>query len=188
MSVTRRVSRSSILQTEIRTAEPQHAVVLLAGELDTSNVGQLYEELAQLTREGVLHITIDVAEFDFVDSTGLSAIIAAHKRAEASGGELIVPLRATTCEGSSRSPVSTTTSTSDHRSPEQLRRDPGASLARTGSPVASTKARSPGEPVCASTSQPMAVRCRKLPLAKTTWPPKFRRKGRDPEPETNFLP
>jgi anti-anti-sigma factor len=90
MSVTRRVSRSSILQTEIRTAEPQHAVLLLAGELDTSNVGQLYEELAQLTREGVLHITIDVAELDFVDSTGLSAIIAAHKRAEASGGELIV--------------------------------------------------------------------------------------------------
>ena len=85
-----RVSRSTLLETEIRRADSEHAVVKLAGELDTSTVGQLYEELSQLTREGVRHLIIDVAELDFVDSTGLSAIIAAHKRAEASGGELIV--------------------------------------------------------------------------------------------------
>ena len=85
-----RVSRINVLETEIRKGEPQHAVVTLAGELDTSNVGQLYEELAELSREDVRHITIDVAELEFVDSTGLSAIIAAHKRAEASGGELLV--------------------------------------------------------------------------------------------------
>ncbi|HVA09624.1 MAG TPA: STAS domain-containing protein [Acidimicrobiales bacterium] len=85
-----RVSRHTILDTEIRKAEPQHAVVILTGELDTSNVGQLYEELAQLTRESVRHIAIDLADLEFVDSTGLSAIIAAHKRAEASGGELIL--------------------------------------------------------------------------------------------------
>lgn len=63
---------------------------MLAGELDTSNVGQLYEELAELSREGVRHIAINVADLEFIDSTGLSAIIAAHKRAEASGGELIL--------------------------------------------------------------------------------------------------
>jgi hypothetical protein len=57
----------------------------LAGELDTSNVAQLYEELADLTRDGVRHIAINLAELDFVDSTGLSALIAAHKRAEAQG-------------------------------------------------------------------------------------------------------
>jgi anti-anti-sigma factor len=89
-SMVLRVSRSKILETEIRKAEPQHAVVLLAGELDTSNVGQLYEELAELTREGVRHVAIDLAELEFMDSTGLSAIIAAHKRAEALGGELIL--------------------------------------------------------------------------------------------------
>ena len=89
-SVALRVSRSTLLETEVRRAESEHAVVVLAGELDTSTVGQLYEELAELTREGVRHLVIDVAELDFVDSTGLSAIIAAHKRVEASGGELIV--------------------------------------------------------------------------------------------------
>ncbi len=85
-----RISRNGILETEIRKDEPQHALVLLAGELDTSNVAQLYEELADLTREGVRRIAIDLAELEFVDSTGLSALIAAHKRAEALGGELIL--------------------------------------------------------------------------------------------------
>jgi anti-sigma B factor antagonist len=88
--VSLRVSRNRILETEIRKAEAHHALVVLAGELDTSTVGQLYEELAELTREGVRHIAINLAELEFMDSTGLSAIIAAHKRAEAQGGELIL--------------------------------------------------------------------------------------------------
>jgi anti-sigma B factor antagonist len=86
-----RISRNGILETEIRKGEPRHALVMLAGELDTSNVAQLYEELAGLIREGVRHIAIDLAELQFVDSTGLSALVAAHKRAEALGGELILP-------------------------------------------------------------------------------------------------
>ena len=89
-SVSLRISRNEILETEIRKAEPKHALVMLAGELDTSTVGQLYEELATLTREGARHIAINLAELDFMDSTGLSAIIAAHKRAEALEEELIL--------------------------------------------------------------------------------------------------
>ena len=85
-----RVSRINVLETDIRKGEADQAVLTLAGELDASNVAQLYEELAQLSREGVLQITIDIAALEFVDSTGLSAIITAHKRAAASGGELIV--------------------------------------------------------------------------------------------------
>jgi anti-anti-sigma factor len=89
--VTLRVTRiEAALATEIRKAEPAHALVMLAGELDASNVGQLYEQLAQLTREGARHIALNLAELEFIDSTGLSAIIAAHKRAEALGGELII--------------------------------------------------------------------------------------------------
>ncbi len=47
-------------------------------------------KLAELTREGVRHIAINLAELEFMDSTGLSAIIAAHKRAMAHGGELLI--------------------------------------------------------------------------------------------------
>jgi anti-sigma B factor antagonist len=89
-SLALRISRNGILETEIHKAEPQHALVMLAGELDTSNVAQLYEELADLTREGVRHIAINLAELEFVDSTGLSALIAVHKRADALGGELVL--------------------------------------------------------------------------------------------------
>jgi len=46
--------------------------------------------LADLTREGVRHIAINLAELEFVDSTGLSALIAVHKRADALGGELVL--------------------------------------------------------------------------------------------------
>ena len=85
-----RISRNGILGTEIQMDAPQYVHVTLEGELDTSNVAQLYEELAELTRQGVRHITIDLAGLEFVDSTGLSALIAAHKRAASQGGELIL--------------------------------------------------------------------------------------------------
>jgi anti-sigma B factor antagonist len=84
------VARIEVLETEIRKAEPAHALVILAGELDASNVGQLYEQLAELAREGTRHIALNLAELEFIDSTGLSVIIAAHKRAEMLGGELII--------------------------------------------------------------------------------------------------
>lgn len=88
-----RVTRESgdeILGTEIEKAPPDHALIRLAGELDASNVSRLYEELAELAHEGRRHTVLDLTELTFVDSTGLSAIIAAHKRAEKAGAELIL--------------------------------------------------------------------------------------------------
>jgi ABC-type transporter Mla MlaB component len=87
-----RLSRNGILGTQIREAEPQHALVMLAGELDTSNVAQLHEELADLTGGGVRHIAINLAELEFVDSTGLSALIAAHKAGRGPRGRTDSPL------------------------------------------------------------------------------------------------
>ena len=46
-------------------------------------------------------------------------------------------------------------------------------------PAAKTSPRSLGEPVSSRTSQPIAVCCKKVPLAETTWPPKYRRNDRD---------
>jgi len=83
------VRRNALLNPEIRRAD-NHALVLLRGELDASTSGQLYEQLAELTREGVVHVALDLTELDFMDSTGLSVIIAEHKRTAASGGELVI--------------------------------------------------------------------------------------------------
>jgi anti-sigma B factor antagonist len=83
------VARTEPIEIEIRRASP-HALVAIAGELDTSNVIELYEELSQLAREGICYIALKLAELDFIDSTGLSALVAAHKRKQKAGGELLL--------------------------------------------------------------------------------------------------
>jgi anti-sigma B factor antagonist len=83
------IRRNALLNSETRRGEHQ-AVVLLSGELDASTAGQLYEQLAELTRDGVVHVALDLSALEFMDSTGLSVLIAEHKRTTASGGELII--------------------------------------------------------------------------------------------------
>jgi anti-sigma B factor antagonist len=83
------IRRNALLSPEIQRDEHQ-ALVLLSGELDASTAGQLYEQLAELTRDGVVHVALDLSALEFMDSTGLSVVIAEHKRTTASGGELVV--------------------------------------------------------------------------------------------------
>jgi anti-anti-sigma factor len=83
------IRRNALLSPEVRRAE-NYALVVLSGELDTSTAGQLYEQLAELTRDGVIHVALDLSGLEFMDSTGLSVIIAEHKRTNASGGELVI--------------------------------------------------------------------------------------------------
>ncbi|HUE06855.1 MAG TPA: STAS domain-containing protein [Acidimicrobiales bacterium] len=83
------IRRSVPLITEIRGSEG-HALVLLTGELDVSTAGGLYQEFAQLNRDGVVHVALDLTGLEFIDSTGISAIIAEHKRTASAGGELII--------------------------------------------------------------------------------------------------
>ncbi len=47
-------------------------------------------QLAALAAEGVCHVSLNVAEVTFVDSTGLSILVSEHKRAESMNGELII--------------------------------------------------------------------------------------------------
>jgi anti-anti-sigma factor len=78
-----------VVETEIRRVGA-HALVALAGEIDVSTVGQLYEQLAELARDGVCHVSLNVAEVTFMDSTGLSLLVSEHKRMESMKGELII--------------------------------------------------------------------------------------------------
>lgn len=83
------VRRNAPFTTEIRGSK-NHAVVILTGELDVSTAGQLYQELATLTQEGMIHVALDLRALEFIDSTGISVLIAEHKRTAAAGGELII--------------------------------------------------------------------------------------------------
>ena len=80
------IRRNALLDPEIRRAD-NHALVLLRGELDSSTAGQLYEQLSELTRDGVVHVALDLSELEFMDSTGLSTLVKAHQRAEETGQE-----------------------------------------------------------------------------------------------------
>ena len=93
LSVSREISANQgtedLLEAEIKSVGV-HALVALAGELDASTVGELYEQLAKLRREGVEHVALNMAEVTFVDSTGLSVLVTLHKRLESVNGELII--------------------------------------------------------------------------------------------------
>ncbi len=83
------VRRNTPLTSEIRGSK-NHALVILSGELDVSTAGRLYEELASLTREGMIHVALDLRALEFIDSTGISVLIAEHKRTASAGGELLI--------------------------------------------------------------------------------------------------
>ena len=74
-----------------------HAVVRVVGELDLETAPRLREELVGLVNRGVTELVLDLADLDFIDSSGLSVLIMALKRLRERGGELrlrSVPARA----------------------------------------------------------------------------------------------
>jgi anti-sigma B factor antagonist len=60
-------------------------VVALSGELDVASSPALSEELIQLIARGSTDLVIDLGSLDFIDSTGLSAILKVNKSLEGKG-------------------------------------------------------------------------------------------------------
>lgn len=63
--------------------------VSLAGEVDISSVGTLTHALAALPRTAP-SLVVDLANVTFLDSTGIAALVIAHRRAVAAGQTLTV--------------------------------------------------------------------------------------------------
>ena len=61
----------------------------LTGEIDMSSVGTLAHALAALQRTAA-SLVIDLADVTFLDSTGIAALVIAHRRAVAAGRTLTV--------------------------------------------------------------------------------------------------
>ena len=64
------------------------AMVQLCGELDLSTAPRLDELFASLADEGVLDVTVDLADLDFIDSSGLQVLVVGLKRLREQGGDL----------------------------------------------------------------------------------------------------
>ena len=64
------------------------AVVRVIGELDLATAPPLREVLTDLVALGGLHVTLDVSELAFIDSSGLSVLVTGLKRLREGGGDL----------------------------------------------------------------------------------------------------
>lgn len=63
-------------------------VVAVRGDLDVLTAPRLRDHLAQLIDSGARDLRVDLRPCEFVDSSGLSALVTAMKRARASGGDV----------------------------------------------------------------------------------------------------
>lgn len=65
----------------VRTeAKDSGCTIVLAGELDMANASTLEAELERAEGDGAAPITIDMRELEFIDSTGIAVLVAAHRR------------------------------------------------------------------------------------------------------------
>lgn len=65
--------------------------IALGGDLDIDSASQLQQAIARLFAAGRLRaLTLDLSRLDFIDSTGLAAIVHASKLCERAGCELAV--------------------------------------------------------------------------------------------------
>jgi anti-sigma B factor antagonist len=67
--------------------EPGSAVVKIAGDLDLYTAPEAAEALATLPA-GARHVLADLTELSFVDSAGISTLLAAERRLRGRGGSL----------------------------------------------------------------------------------------------------
>jgi anti-sigma B factor antagonist len=87
-TVTTRVSADAL---EIEMSESDGGTVIrLRGELDGASSPRLFEQFAQLSRRGVSHLELDLTNLTTMDASGLSLVVAEHKRTKADGGGLVI--------------------------------------------------------------------------------------------------
>ncbi len=66
------------------------AVLEVRGEVDLTAAPRLRHALVAIVAEGHDHVVVDLTDTEFLDSTGLGALVAGLKRIRARGGEMRV--------------------------------------------------------------------------------------------------
>ena len=67
-----------------------HTTLAVTGEVDLDTAGRLQHQLVQLAATDASLVTVDLANTDFMDSTGLHVLVVAMKRLREKGGDLVV--------------------------------------------------------------------------------------------------
>ena len=66
------------------------AVLRIAGEMDVYTVPKLRKQVADLAENGTVHVIADLRGVDFLDSTGLGALVGGLKRLRIRQGSLMI--------------------------------------------------------------------------------------------------
>jgi anti-anti-sigma factor len=66
------------------------AEIAVHGEVDIHSCTELEKALTDLADDGVVTITLDLANVSFIDSSGLRALVVGHKALQDHGGHLVV--------------------------------------------------------------------------------------------------
>ena len=69
-------------------------VVMAPEEIDITNAPELRSALLEAAASGHGTLVVDMTRTQFCDSSGLHTLLAAHKRAQAEGGELLLAITA----------------------------------------------------------------------------------------------
>ena len=64
------------------------AVLKVTGEVDVYTAPMLREQMRELAAKGAVHLIADLGRVDFLDSTGLGALVGGLKRLREAGGSL----------------------------------------------------------------------------------------------------
>jgi anti-sigma B factor antagonist len=83
------VPRMSTLELNTEQQGGQTTVVLM-GELDIASTDSLEEELAKIEADPPAILVLDLRGVQFIDSTGLRAVIAADERARSAGRRFVI--------------------------------------------------------------------------------------------------
>ena len=82
-------SGTEVLQIGVARSDGK-VVITLAGELDVAGAPVLREHLAAATRSEGRVVVCDLEHLTYMDSTGISVLIAARKRLDATGRDLVL--------------------------------------------------------------------------------------------------
>ncbi|NPA05796.1 MAG: STAS domain-containing protein [Chloroflexi bacterium] len=78
------------MNVKIEHPQPNIAVVRPKGRIDAATSSQFRDLLRRLPSQGVEHVIIDLRDVSFMDSSGLSALVAGLKLIRRKGGALVL--------------------------------------------------------------------------------------------------
>jgi anti-anti-sigma factor len=76
------------MDVRVEPAQTGAAVVRLDGRLDLMTAGDTKQRIVEVVAGGQRRLVVDMAKVDFVDSSGLGAIVGVLKAARQAGGDL----------------------------------------------------------------------------------------------------